>query len=290
VTFDTPDGVLDQPPSNEASEFRLYANQNDAFRDPRGPTLVYRVLFPGTGGDVGPGSAVLLQGVEVGEVVDSKLQYDDTAERPQLQVTLQIDPSKVEIIHRRDTGDATPSQILRARIDKLVNHGLRAQLTSASFITGGKIISLDLVPSAPPAHVEQLDGYAQLPSIPTTDLSATLASLNHLLHNFDTATAGPALGHAIQELDRTLSNLDQITHDVQPQLKPLLDSLRETADAAQHTLQAANEVLGSRSSSGGDLSRLIRELTDTARSIRALTDYLDRHPESLIRGRKEDLP
>ena len=41
--------------------------------------------------------------------------------------------------------------------------------------------------------------------------------------------------------------------------------------------------------SGGDRSRdlpaLVHELTDTARSIRALTDYLDQHPEALLRGR-----
>jgi paraquat-inducible protein B len=300
VTFDTPDSVMDQPPSNEASVFRLYANQADAYSDPRGPTLVYRVLFPGTGGDIGPGSAVLLQGVQVGEVIDSKLQYDDALDRLQLLVTLQIDPTDVEITHRtdqartgkahNDNAGATSTDNLRIRIDKLVARGLRAQLSTANLLTGSKAISLDLVPGAPSARIQQVDGYAQLPSIPATDLSATLASLNHVLHNIDTATAGPELGHAIKELDRTLSNLDQVTHEVTPELKPLLASLRETADAAQRTLQSANDLLGNRSSSGADLSQLIRELTDTARSVRALTDYLERHPESLIRGHKGDQP
>jgi paraquat-inducible protein B len=101
-------------------------------------------------------------------------------------------------------------------------------------------------------------------------------------------TAGPELGHAIKELDRTLTDLDHITTDVQPQIKPLIDSLRDTADAAQQTLQAARHVLGTSASSGTDLPRLIRELTEAARSIRALTDYLDQHPEALIRGRKGD--
>jgi paraquat-inducible protein B len=45
-------------------------------------------------------------------------------------------------------------------------------------------------------------------------------------------------------------------------------------------------MLGSSASSGTDLPRLIRELTDAARSLRALTDYLEQHPEALIRGRK----
>jgi paraquat-inducible protein B len=49
-------------------------------------------------------------------------------------------------------------------------------------------------------------------------------------------------------------------------------------------------VLGTSAANGADLPRLIRELTETARSLRDLTDYLDRHPESLIRGRKGDKP
>jgi hypothetical protein len=35
-----------------------------------------------------------------------------------------------------------------------------------------------------------------------------------------------------------------------------------------------------------DLPRLMQELGDAARSVRVLADYLDRHPEALLRGRK----
>jgi len=286
VTFDTPDTALEGTPSNEGTVFRLYANQGDAFQDPRGPTLVYRVLFTGSSGNIGPGSSVELQGVEVGQVVEAQLQYDDTAQSTQTLVTLQIDPSRITLVHRRHNDEAAPTDALRDRIDRLVARGLRAQLTTASFITGNKLVSLDIVQGAPKASVRQVDGYAQLPSVSSTDLSAILASVKSVLHNIDAATSGPNLGHAIKELDQTLTNLDQLTHDVQPQIKPLLDSLRETAEATQRTLDAANGMLGTRASGSSDLSKLIRELTDAARSIRALTDYLDRHPESLIRGRK----
>jgi paraquat-inducible protein B len=292
VTFDTPDSALDEGDSTspEGTVFRLYANQSDASQDPRGPTVVYRVLFAGAGGDIGPGSAVQLQGVEVGDVIDSSLQYDDTTQTTQMLVTLEIDPSHIQIIHRRDKDGETPVDALRGRINHLVERGLRAQLMTASFITGTKIISLDIMPNAPAAHVVKGDGFEQLPSTHATDLSATIESLNHVLHNLDSATAGPELHHAIKELDQTLTNLDQVTHSLQPQLRPLLDSLRQTSDATQRTLQAANEMLGNGSANGSDLAQLVHELTDAARSLRDLTDYLNRHPESLIRGRKGDRP
>jgi paraquat-inducible protein B len=290
VTFDTPDTALDGTPSTEGSVFRLYSTQGDAFDDPRGPTLVYRVVFKGTAGSVGPGSAVELEGVEVGQVLSAQLQYDDVTQLPQMTATLQIDPSRVQIVHQRGDSNATPTDALRARIAKLVMHGLRAQLVTANFISGNKVVALDVIKGAPAARIVQVEGLSQLPSVGGSDLNEILASVRSVMHHLDAATEGPELGHAIKELDRTLSNLDQLTHDVEPQIKPLLESLRETADATQRTLEAADKMLGGRTSSSGDLSHLIHELTDAARSIRALTDYLDRHPESLIRGRKGESP
>jgi hypothetical protein len=60
---------------------------------------------------------------------------------------------------------------------------------------------------------EQVDGYAQLPSVSSTDISEILAGVQSVLHHIDTATAGPELGHAIKELDRTLTNFDHLTAD-----------------------------------------------------------------------------
>jgi len=289
ISFDTPDSTLDNPASDAGAVFRLYDNQDDAQQDPHGATLVYRVSFTGTAaGAVGPGTTVQLLGSAVGQVTEAHLQYDDAANLMRTRVTLQIDPSRIEIVHRRAAAPADAAESFRVRLEKLVASGLRAQVTTASFLTGIKVISLDMVRDAPPARIEQVDGYAQLPSGSSTEISDILASVKNIVHHIDTVTAGPELGHAVKELDRTLSNLDHITTDVQPQIKPLIDSLRETADAAQQTLQAARHMLGTGASSGTDLPRLIRELTEAARSIRALTDYLEQHPEALIRGRKGD--
>jgi paraquat-inducible protein B len=294
ISFDTPDAALANPSSDAGAVFRLYDNQDDAQQDPHGPTLLYRVNFTGAAaGAVGPGTTVQMLGTAIGQVTEAHLQYDDQAQLMLTRVTLQIDPSRIEIVHRRtaaaaETAAADPAAAFRARLANLVTRGLRAQVTTANFLTGIKVISLDMVRDAPPARIEQVDGYAQLPSGSSTDIADILAGVKSVMYHIDSVTAGPELGHAIKELDRTFTNLDRITADVQPQIKPLIDSLRETADAAQQTLQAARHMLGTSASSGTDLPRLIRELTEAARSIRALTDYLDQHPEALIRGRKGD--
>jgi paraquat-inducible protein B len=288
VSFDTPEAALNATESPAGTAFRLYDNQYDAERDPRGATIKYRVSFPGGVGEIGPGTSVQLQGADIGQITESHLQYDDDSQSIITRAIVQIDPSHIEIVHLRTARDhdADPAGALSARIEKLVAKGLRAHLVSANFLTSSKVVSLDIVPEAPPAHIRQVDGMSELPSIPTTDIATILASVQSVLKHVDKATAGPALGHAITELDRTLTHLDQVTAEIEPQIKPIMQSLRDTADAAQRTLQSANNVLGTSAASGADLPRLIRELTDSARSLRDLADYLGRHPESLLRGRK----
>jgi paraquat-inducible protein B len=79
-----------------------------------------------------------------------------------------------------------------------------------------------------------------------------------------------------------------MTQEMEPDVKSLVKSLRDTADAAQSTLNTVQGLMGNTAPTGTDLPRLMRELTEAARSVRGLADYLDRHPEALIRGRKGD--
>jgi ABC-type transporter Mla subunit MlaD len=128
----------------------------------------------------------------------------------------------------------------------------------------------------------------KIPSAPSGDLTEVLASLRNVLKYVDQATSGPELGRAIKSLDETMANLDKLTRDVQPDIKSLVQSLRETADAAQGALGSVQSLVGNSNENNSDLPRLMRELTEAARSVRSLADYLDRHPEALLRGRKDE--
>jgi paraquat-inducible protein B len=75
----------------------------------------------------------------------------------------------------------------------------------------------------------------------------------------------------------------RIDSDVMPEAKATLEEARKTLGAAKQTLSADAPLQQ-------DLRETLRELSRTAQSLRALTDYLDRHPESLIRGKQEDKP
>jgi ABC-type transporter Mla subunit MlaD len=128
----------------------------------------------------------------------------------------------------------------------------------------------------------------KIPAGESGDFSEILQNLQSVLKNVDRATSGPELGHAIKSLDDTLTRLDKVTQEVEPDIKSLVKSLRETADSAQNTLNTVQSLIGNTAPTGTDLPRLMRELTEAARSVRGLADYLDRHPEALLRGRKGD--
>jgi paraquat-inducible protein B len=288
IAFDTPNEVLSKPPSAAGSVFGLYDNRRAADRAPLGPTLVYVADFLGNQRGLDTGTVVELQGVEVGEVTEAHLAYDDRAHTLVTRTTFYVDPERVQIMNLPRAADSNQHDAVQQWIEKLVSDGMRARVSAASFLTGMKLVGLEMVPDAPRARLERDGDFVKMPSSASGDIMAVLQNLQNVLKNIDRATSGPQLGHALQSLDDTLTRLDKVTHDIEPDIKSLIKSLRDTADSAQSTLNMIQGLAGNTTPSGTDLPRMLRELTEAARSVRGLADYLDRHPEALIRGRKGD--
>ncbi|MDB6090327.1 MAG: hypothetical protein JWN85_3111 [Gammaproteobacteria bacterium] len=288
IAFETPDAALAGPPSPAGAIFELFDNRQRAMRTPHGPELVYVADFQGNLRGVEVGTPVELQGNEVGEVKEANLKYDERRHTLLTRVRFSIDPEQVKILDMPRPAGADAREVASEWLDKLVARGLRAQMAAASFVTGQKLIALDMAPNAPPARIAHGGEAVEFPTVASGDLTEIMQSLRGVLKNLDRATSGPQLGHALQSLDQTLTRLDTMTRDVEPDIKSLVKSLRDTADAATGTLTAVQGMMGNNSNTptDTDLPKLMRELTDAARSVRVLADYLDRHPESLLRGRK----
>jgi paraquat-inducible protein B len=267
--------------------FALYDSQAIALRNHSGPRLTYTLRFDESAAGLQVGTPVTLRGVEIGDVTQAQLVFD--AQRGNLfeSAKMSIDPGVVQVVGAPHGNPAEQSTAVREGLARLVTRGLRAQLITASFLTGQKVIGLDIVHDAPAA---KLPTDVEAPEFPTTraaDVDAIMQSLQNTLHHIDTATAGPALGNAVKNLDATLSHLEQITRDVQPQIKPLIASLKATADAAQVAAQSASGTLGPDGALATQLPGLLQQVSDAARSLRELADFLQRHPEALLNGRRE---
>jgi paraquat-inducible protein B len=276
-------------PSPEAAAdkvFALYDSQTIALRNHSGPRLTYTLRFDQAAAGLDVGTAVTLRGVQIGDVTQAQLVYDATTGNLFESASMSIDPGAVQVVGVPHASPADQTTAVRNGLARLVERGLRAQLVTASFLTGQKVIGLDIVHDAPAA---KLGGETDTPEFPTThaaDVDAILQSLQNTLHHIDAATAGPALGDAVKKLDATLGHLEQITHDLQPQINPLIASLKATADAAQVAAQSASGTLGPDGALATQLPGLLQQVSEAARSLRELADYLQRHPEALLRGRQ----
>jgi paraquat-inducible protein B len=65
----------------------------------------------------------------------------------------------------------------------------------------------------------------------------------------------------------------------------LITALRAAASQIQATASAAKTAIGGPEQQQG-IDQAMGELTRAARSVRVLADYLERHPESLLRGKR----
>jgi paraquat-inducible protein B len=90
-------------------------------------------------------------------------------------------------------------------------------------------------------------------------------------------------------LDDTRQLVRKVDREIEPlavSLQSTLDATRTTVKSAQDALVTVNRTLGGDTRLGDDLSQALRQLTGAARSLNALADYLERHPEALLRGKR----
>jgi paraquat-inducible protein B len=126
-----------------------------------------------------------------------------------------------------------------------------------------------------------------------SDIEAKLTGIVAKLDKLPLEAIGDDLRKALASLDQTLKDAGQavnrIDADVTPGLKTTLDDLRGTIGVVDRVLNNTNATLvGKDAPAQQELRDALQEITRAARSLRTLTDYLERHPESLIRGKTEE--
>lgn len=121
----------------------------------------------------------------------------------------------------------------------------------------------------------------------TSQSQQLLALMNRELHPLamSLTTAADSASFALTQLQDTLTFKTGVPAE-------LAKSMLQTSEAARTSLEQATATLDAVGSAGGEDSQLRMELTatlkevrDAARSLRSLADYLEQHPEALLRGK-----
>ena len=300
IEFETPVTFVNSAPAAPGTEFVLFedaAAAADAGYTRREPALVE---FTGSTRGLRPGAPVEIRGIRVGSVRDVRLAVD--GEALLTQVAIDIERERVQAVDAR-TGE--PREALP--MESLVQQGLEAQLRTGNLLTGELFIDLNFQPGAAGQSMRKVGEVPVIPSVPTQletiQASATavlekiaalplpelMQSLTNTAKGLEALLGTPETRDAVANLSMTMASLRVTLDTMNQQAGPLLASVKATSDAAEATLRQAQATfasLGPNSPLGNDLRRLVSQLDDAARSIRVLADYLERHPEALLRGRQ----
>ena len=117
-------------------------------------------------------------------------------------------------------------------------------------------------------------------------------NLNGALASVNGVVGGPELRNALNALSSSLGSARDLIRKADSGMTPLLrrlpgiaDNLDQTVARASTAIRSIERGYGGDSEVNREMERLMSQLTDTARSVRLLADFLNRHPEALIRGR-----
>ncbi|MCP5363990.1 MAG: MCE family protein [Hyphomicrobiales bacterium] len=288
IAFETPKHAMGREPSQAGAVFRLFDSKSKIAEAQYTIHIPYLVRFNGSVRGLTVGAPVEFRGIKLGTVTDITLDVDPDTLEVSIPVEIELQPQRLSL-----SGTNTPSVLADAadsyeRAAILVERGLRAQLDVGSILTGQLFVALDFFPDAPPAKLKRDGRYPEIPTIPS-DIEKFTSSASQILEKIGKLP----LEDLLEELRTTVSSVNQSVNSAAVQdavaslanVKPLIESARVTMDRAAATMTSAEEVVGPNSQVKRDLIELLRELKGTARSLRVLSDYLERHPEALIRGK-----
>jgi paraquat-inducible protein B len=303
IAFETPHAHDQAPASPANTVFTLFADKSQA--DDAGFTkqIPFVSYFTSSVSGLGKGSPVEVFGIQIGAVTEVKLIMDPVTRAMRARVSYELQPERV-FSAQQVNGESDS----RAVTQSLVRQGMRAVLESSNFITGQKAISLQYVPNAPDAAVEQEGDTLIMPSqgggldnitsslsdiatkldrIPFDDIGKNLDSA---LKSVSDTVSGPDVKNALRKLSETLTDVQHLVRNADHGLTPVLQKLPKISEDLQAAVAHANAALGeggygANSDFSRGVSRVLDQVNDAARSIRMLVDFLDRHPEALIRGR-----
>ena len=308
VAFGTPEDSRDTESAKQDAEFNLFPSESAANAAGFKQRIPFVLYYQSSVAGLAPGAPVQLYGITVGNVTDVRLEFNPSTATARVRVAIEIQPERFDAL------SGTPQDTPLVVSQRLVDHGMRAQLVTLSYLTGQLAVSLDNQTDASPVGKVSMEGNAVV--LPTTagglsGITTSLANLankleaiplasignnlNAVLASLDGVVGGQELKSSLKSLQATLADVQELVKHTDAGLTPLMRRLPEVSADLQQTLAHANSLVssvdngyGANSQFARDLSRLLSQFNDAARSVRLLTDFLDRHPEALIRGRANE--
>lgn len=304
ISFYTPS--LDDPnakPGEPGSRFFLYKDFASIAEGTHLYKVPFMMYFDDSVRGLNAGAPVEIKGIRVGTVTYIKFMFDFDTEKLRIPVFLDIDADKLfpeaELKRFQSAHQAELASGRRPIFEKLVERGLRGRLKTGSLLTGQLYVDLDFYPDSPTKSLVYGGEQPEIPTLPsiTEELQASVTEIMAKLKRLPLDKIGDELLGTAQGANRLMNSPDlkETIHSMNLALKDV-HQLAQTADreivkltaGVEQSLSSAVKILEQLepgSPMAVDVGNALEELAASARSIRSLSDYLERHPEALLQGK-----
>ena len=300
IAFETPDTLEHATDDIDDLVFSLYDSYESIQEYAYTKKIQFVLFFDGSVRGLSAGAPVEFKGIKIGSVLDIRLEYDSEDTSFRVPVLIELEPER--IIERDVQEVSSPYTTLNT----LVERGLRARLQTGSLLTGQLYVELAMHPDAPLVLSDEKLPYPELPTIAAADFASITASAENFMAKLEKVEidkiGNELLGtlkgtnelinsdevkDAVKELDDAMKSFRSILGKVdESNLKEAIDSGQVALDKLGITLELTNRILVPNSPLQYNVNKLTGELEETARSIRALVETLERNPQALIFGKE----
>ena len=298
IAFDTPATAGgSNEPSQPGTVFKVFKSHSSIKEEKYVLTRPFLVHFDGSVRGLSVGAPVEFKGIKIGSVSDIAVKLDPKTLNIKIPVLLDLQPERIsttEVIQAHDAKEK--HEVMK----QLIKRGLRAQLETGSLLTGQLFISLEMYPDLPQKSLIMTGKYPEIPTVPATmdqlrrsvtdvmaeirrlpldkiaqEILGTVEGANHLVNS-------PEAQEAVHNLNAALGNVEKLTEGLDQRVNRLTASMDKTLAKVREALEVADP----NSPAAVNINNALEELSAAARSIRVLADYLEQHPEALVKGKK----
>lgn len=276
IAFGIPESSRATTAANH-SRFNLWDSKGDALKEPDGQPRGVIMYFDHSLRGLTVGAPIDFMGIEIGNVKSVNAEFYDHYKQIRMRVEAVIYPSRVE------NGQALNpnSEIFK----DFVEHGWRAQMRTGNLLTGQNYIALDKFPKAKPATLQILgDNRVVIPTTPTelSGLQAQVSQIADKLTKFPLVEIGQDVRKTLNNMNTAIESTDKLVKQLDGKVAP---GLQATLDDVRKTVRSSESILSSDAPLQQDVRKALQQMTRAAASLQLMSDYIEQHPESIIRGK-----
>ncbi len=288
VAFDNAANYEKSELADSGHRFYLHPDRESVLEGRFDIEYFYVLKFSGSVRGLTVGAPVEFRGIKIGEVVDVELASSENSEKS-LHVYISMEPQRL------DPKSSPTREQVDENIANMVKQGLRAQMKTASLITGSRFIDLVFSEDQQAEALIKGENFSEIPTVDDSmdlmtkqmsdivdslsqvpfdkigkDLSESMASLNSILATLSEKNTAAKMDGAVANMEDTLASANKA-----------LIQLSTTMESIDHAIAPDSEFKY-------EMTEMMKSVGDAAQAMELLMNELNRHPNALISGAKKD--